>query len=141
MEGWLAQSTARSRFTVVLLLLFAAIAVLLSATGLYGVTASYVALSRRSIGIRVALGAEPRQAAGRVFARAALMVGGGLVAGVAVSLALARVIQGLLFRVQPSEPLVYLAVSLVLALVVLAACAVPAWRAATVDPVEALRCE
>ena len=141
MEGWLAESTARSRFTVVLLLVFAAIAVLLSATGLYGVTASYVALSRRSIGIRAALGAEPRQAVGRVFARAGVMAGTGLVVGLLASLALARVIQGMLFEVEPAEPAVYLAVSLVLAVVVLAACAIPAWRAATIDPAEALRCE
>ena len=141
MEGWLSESTARSRFTVVLLLVFAAIALLLSATGLYGVTDSYVALSRRGIGIRVALGAGPRQAVGRVFTRAGVMAGSGLVAGLAASLATARVIRGMLFQVAPAEPAVYLAVSLVLALVVLGACAVPAWRAATVDPAEALRCE
>ena len=141
MKGWLAQSMARSRFAVVSLLVFAAIALLLSATGLYGVTASYVALSRRSIGIRMALGAVPRQAIGRVFARVGAMTGGGLVVGLVASLALARVIEGMLFQVRPTEPVVYLAVSLVLALVVLAASALPAWRAATVDPVEALRCE
>ena len=141
MKGWLDQTMARSRFAVVSLLVFAAVALLLSATGLYGVTASYVALSRRNIGIRVALGAEPRQAVGRVLTRAGLMAGGGLVVGLAASLALARVIQDVLFQVEPMEPLVYVAVSLVLALVVLAASAVPAWRAATVDPVEALRCE
>jgi hypothetical protein len=141
MKGWVAQSMARSRFAVVSLLVFAAIALLLSATGLYGVTASYVALSRRSIGIRVALGAVPRQAMGRVFARVAGMTGGGLVVGLMASLALARLTEGMLFQVRPTEPMVYLAVSLVLALVVLAASAVPAWRAATVDPVVALRCE
>ncbi len=141
MRGWLAESTARSRFTVVLLSVFAAIALLLSATGLYGVTSSYVAVSRRSIGIRVALGARPRQAMARVLARAGLMAGGGLVAGLAASLGSARVIQGMLFQVEPSEPATYLTVSLVLVMVVLAACAVPAWRAATVDPAVALRYE
>jgi predicted permease len=141
MREWVARSMARSRFAVVSLLVFAAIALLLSATGLYGVTASYVALSRRSIGIRVALGADPRQAMGRVFARVGAMAGGGLAVGLLVSLALARVVEGMLFQVEPGEPVVYLAVSFVLALVVLAASAVPAWRAATLDPVEALRCE
>jgi putative ABC transport system permease protein len=141
MRGWLSETMARSRFTSVLLAAFAAIALLLSATGLYGVTSSYVAVSRRSIGIRVALGAKPRQAMGRVFARAGWMAGGGLVAGLAVALASARVIHGMLFQVEPAEPATYLTVMLVLALVVVAACAVPAWRAATVDPAVALRYE
>jgi putative ABC transport system permease protein len=141
MRGWVAQSLARSRFAVVSLLVFAGIALLLSAMGLYGVTASYVAVGRRSIGIRMALGALPRQAFGRVLARAVAMAGGGLVVGLLASLALARVIKGMLFQVEPGEPVVYLAVSLVLAVVVLAGGALPAWRAATVDPVQALRCE
>ncbi|MGD8897522.1 MAG: ABC transporter permease [Acidobacteriota bacterium] len=141
MRGWLSESTARSRFTAVLLCAFAAIALLLSATGLYGVTSSYVAVSRRSIGIRMALGATPREALRRVFAGAGWMAGTGLVAGLGASLALARVIRGMLFGVETSEPATYLGVSLVLALVVLAACAVPAWRAATVDPAVALRYE
>ena len=141
MRGWLSESTARSRFTVMLLCSFAVIALLLSATGLYGVTSSYVAVSRRSIGIRLALGARPRQAMGRVFARAGWMAGTGLVTGLAVSLALARVVHGMLFQVEPAEPATYLTVMLVLALVFLAACAVPAWRAATVDPAVALRYE
>jgi predicted permease len=141
MRGWLSESTARSRFTVVLLCVFAAIALVLSATGLYGVTASHVAVSRRSIGIRMALGARPRQAMGRVFARAGWMAGAGLVAGLAASLALTRVVHGMLFQVEPTEPATYLAVALVLGLVVLAASAVPAWRAAAIDPAVALRYE
>jgi putative ABC transport system permease protein len=141
MRGWLSESTARSRFTVVLLCVFAAIALVLSATGLYGVTSSYVAVSRRSIGIRMALGARPRQAMGRIFARAGLMAGTGLVAGLAASLASARVVHGMLFQVGPTEPVTYLIVSLLLALVILAACTVPAWRAATIDPAVALRYE
>jgi putative ABC transport system permease protein len=141
MRGWLAESTARSRFTVVLLCAFAVIALVLSATGLYGVTAGYVALSRRSIGIRMALGAGPRQAIGRVFARAGVMAGGGLVAGLLASVALARVVQGMLFQVEPAAPATYAAVVALLTLVVLVACAVPAWRAATVQPAVALRHE
>jgi len=109
--------------------------------GLYGVTASYVALSRRSIGIRMALGAVPRQAFGWVLARAAAMAGGGLVVGLVVSLALARLIEGMLFQVEPAEPVIYVAVSLVLALVILAGSVLPARRAAAVDPAQALRCE
>jgi putative ABC transport system permease protein len=141
MRGWLAESTARSRFTVVLLCAFAVIALVLSATGLYGVTAGYVAMSRRSIGIRVALGAGPRQAIGRVFARAGLMAGSGLVVGLLASVALAQVIRGMLFQVQPAAPVTYLGVVLLLAFVVLVACAIPAWRAATIDPAAALRHE
>ena len=113
-RGWLAESTARSRFTVVLLCAFAVIALVLSATGLYGVTAGYVAMSRRSIGIRAALGASPRQAVGRVFARAGVMAGTGLVAGLLASLALARVIRGMLFQVQPAAPVTYLGVVVLL---------------------------
>jgi ABC-type antimicrobial peptide transport system permease subunit len=105
------------------------------------VTAGYVALSRRSIGIRMALGAGPRQAIGRVFARAGVMAGGGLVAGLLASVALARVVQGMLFQVEPAAPATYAAVVALLTLVVLVACAVPAWRAATVQPAVALRHE
>jgi putative ABC transport system permease protein len=141
MQGWLSESTSRSRFTVVLLSVFAGIALLLAATGLYGVTSGYVAMSRRSIGIRLALGANPRQAMGRIFTRAALMAGAGVIAGLVASFALSQVVRGLLFQVEPAEPATYAAVVLVLALVVLGATAIPAWRAATIDPAVALRHE
>jgi hypothetical protein len=141
MKGRISESTARSRFTAALLCAFATIALVLSATGLYGVTAGFVTQSTRDIGIRVALGASPRQAMGRVLARAGLMVGSGLVAGLALSLGTARMIQAMLFQVEPTEPSTYVAVVLVLGLVALAASAVPAWRAARIDPAVALRYE
>jgi putative ABC transport system permease protein len=141
MKGWLAQSTARSRLTAVLLCVFASIALVLSAMGLYGVTAAFVATRSRDIGIRAALGARPHQAMARVFASAALMAGTGLVAGLAGSLAAARMVRGMLFQIEPTEPVVLLTVLAVLTLAVTAACAVPAWRAARIDPAVTLRCE
>jgi putative ABC transport system permease protein len=141
MKGWISQSTARSRFTAVLLCIFAAIALLLSATGLYAVTAGFVAMRSRDIGIRCALGARPHQAAARVSAVAGTMVGAGLVSGVVVSLWMARAVRGILFGIEPTEPSTYLVVLAVLAMAVTGACAVPAWRASRIDPAVTLRCE
>jgi putative ABC transport system permease protein len=141
MKGWIAQSTARSTFSAALLCVFASIALLLSATGLYAVAAGFVAMRSRDIGIRCALGARPHQAAARVFAAAGTMVGAGLVAGVAVSLGMARAVRGILFGIEPTEPSTYLVVLAVLAMAVMGACAVPAWRASRIDPAVTLRCE
>lgn len=141
MKGWISQSTSRSRFTAVLLCVFAGIALLLSATGLYAVTAGFVAMRTRDIGIRCALGARPHQATARVLAASGIMTGTGLVAGLAASLGTARVVKNILFRIEPTEPLTCLAVLAVLALAVMGASAVPAWRASRIDPAVTLRCE
>jgi len=140
-EQALFEQVAEPRLYTLLLGIFAAVATLLAAVGIYGVV-SYMAVQRtREVGIRIALGAQSADVF-RLFLREAL---GLAVVGVAVGLALAagatRLLSGMLFGVRPTDPLTYLAVSALLALVVLAASAVPARRAARTNPMEALRQE
>jgi len=141
MQGWLSASTADVSFTAYLLGTFAAIALLLAATGIYGVMAYIVTERTREIGIRVALGAGPASVMRWVLIKGLLMAGSGLVVGLVASLLLARLMQSLLFEIGAMDPVTYLAVCFFLALVALAACAVPALRAVTSDPCTALRSE
>jgi putative ABC transport system permease protein len=118
---------------------FAAIAALLAGLGLYGVLAHTVLQQRREIGIRMALGATGREVVSHVLRNAGLMIVFGLVTGVAGAAAATRVLSGLLFGVSPLDPAVVLSAGGVMALVGLAAAAVPASRAARIDPIEMLR--
>jgi putative ABC transport system permease protein len=141
MAAYLAQSVAQRRFNMLLLAVFAGLALLLAAIGIYGVISYSVAQRQREVGIRMALGARP----GHVLAlivrqgmRPALI---GLVAGTFVAAGLTRFMRSLLFQVSANDPLVYIGVALVLALVAAAACFIPARRAAYLDPVVTLRSE
>ena len=120
---------------------FAALAALLAGLGLYGVLAHSVVQQRREIGIRMALGASRREVVGYVLTRAGGMVALGLVAGLAGAMAFGKVMMGLLFEVSPLDPAVLVSAAGVMALVGLAAAALPASRAARVDPTTALRAE
>jgi putative ABC transport system permease protein len=132
---------ARPRFTMLLIVGFAAAALLMAAIGLYGVIAFSVAQSTREIGVRVALGAQYRDVLHLVMRRGALLVGSGLVVGIVSALVLGRFVASLLYGVTPSDPATLLAVTLFLAAVALLATYLPACRATRVDPMVALKAE
>jgi ABC-type antimicrobial peptide transport system permease subunit len=133
--------TAATRFYLTLLAIFAALAVLLAAVGIYGVVAFIVAHRSREIGMRLALGAHIHEVFRLIVwqgVRPALI---GLTAGVLGGIAAGRVIAGLLFGVQPHDPLTFAAVTTLLLGVVVLACIVPAGRASRIPPAAALRGE
>ncbi len=132
-------STARQNFNVLLLSLFAGIALLLAAVGIYGVLSYTVEQRTQEIGIRAALGASRRDTLGLVLRQTLRTALAGIVSGIAASLALTRLMRAQLFGVTPSDPLTFTMVPLVLVAVAVAAAYVPAQRAARVDPVVALR--
>jgi putative ABC transport system permease protein len=134
-------SVSRERFSAALLAAFASVAVLLAAVGIYGVMAYAVACRRRELGIRAALGATPRQLYSIVLRHGLTLtlIGGAI--GLAGSLAAVRALSGLLFGVSGADPVTLTAVGLLLSVVSLTACSLPARRAARVDPVVTLRSE
>jgi putative ABC transport system permease protein len=135
------RATTLPRFSAVLLVTFAGLALLLAGLGLYGVLAHGVARRTREIGVRMAIGARPRDIV-RLFGREGLELSGlGLALGLLLSLALARLLRPLLFGVAPHDPLTLAAVALLLFAVAAGACALPARRAARVDPARALRAD
>jgi ABC-type antimicrobial peptide transport system permease subunit len=132
-------AVAGRRFSLVLIAVFGAAALLLATLGLYGLIAYLVAQRTREIGIRMALGATPRDLVRLIVTRGALLAAGGCAAGLAVSLILSRLVRGLLFGVSPTDPVVLGSVALVTIAASVAASCIPAWRAARVDPLESLR--
>ena len=129
------------RVSARLVTLFASLALLLAAVGLYGVLAYLVVQRTRTIGIRMALGASARRVAAAVMARGLKLAAAGIVAGVAAALWAAGLVSSFLFEVAPRDPLSFAAVAAILAAVACAAGLLPAWRAARVDPIVALRDE
>jgi putative ABC transport system permease protein len=134
-------SVAQRRLTMVLLSVFAALALLLSAVGIYGVISYSVSQRTQEIGIRMALGAQRAAVLRMVIGQAMGLAAIGVVAGAAGAWALTRLMQKLLFGVTASDPLTFGAVSLLLAFVAALAASVPGLRATRVDPVIALRSE
>ena len=132
-------SLAPSRLTTTLLAIFAALALIITATGLAGVIAYTVSQRTREIGIRMALGAAQRGVLGLILRQGLVLVIIGLVLGIGGALAVSRVMEGLLFGVGASDPLTFVAVAVVLLAVATVACLVPARRATTIDPLVALR--
>jgi ABC-type antimicrobial peptide transport system permease subunit len=118
---------------------FAFIAALLSAIGLYGVVGYSVTRQRRELGIRMALGARPRELVSHVLRSALAMIAAGLLFGAAGAFVLTRVLRSLLFEVSPLDPLAFIAAGICMALIGLVAGFFPASRAARVDPVATLR--
>jgi putative ABC transport system permease protein len=141
MAGRLSDSLWRSRFTTLLLGVFAAAALLLAAVGLYGVVSNAVGARRREIGIRMALGATQHSVLAMVLKQGMGLVLAGALIGMAASAALTRVMSALLWGVSATDPLTYAGALGVLLAAAVCATAAPAWRAARVDPLEALRYE
>jgi ABC-type antimicrobial peptide transport system permease subunit len=141
LEHALALSLAQERFSIQLMSVFAALAAILAALGIYGVLAYLVDQRRRELGIRIALGAARGNVLALVVRQGSIPVAIGVAAGIAGAFALTGVLKSLLFEVSATDPLIFAAITLGLIAVSLVAMVVPARRAAGVDPLEALRHE
>ena len=135
------KSMARTSFTLIMLAVAGAMALLLGVVGIYGVIAYSVSQRRREIGIRMALGAQQPMVTGMFVRHGLFLAGIGVVCGLAVAIAAMRLMSSLLFHVNPIDPITYTAVSAGLVATAFLASYLPSRRAATVDPVEALRAE
>jgi putative ABC transport system permease protein len=141
MEKTVADTIASERFSMMLLGVFAALALALAAIGIYGVLSYMVGQRTREIGVRMALGAQQLDVLRLVMKNGMQMTGLGLLIGLAAAFGLTRLMASLLFGVKPSDPLTFIAVALLLGVIAMLACYVPANRAMKVDPIEALRQE
>jgi len=141
MNDWLAQFLAQPRFRAVLLSIFGVLGLVLSSIGIFGVLSQSVTQRRREIGIRVALGAQHGDTVRLVLREALTLTAIGIVLGVAAALTLTRAISSLLYGVSAADPLTLAAVALLIFVVALLACYLPARRATRVDPIVALRYE
>jgi predicted permease len=141
MDNVLSQSIGARRFSAVLTGVFAALALVLAAVGIYGVMGYMVGKRTNEVGIRMALGAQRKDVLRLLMREGALLSGTGILIGIVGSLALSQLLRGLLFDVKPMDPATFTAVALALFAVAMLACFVPARRAMRVDPVSALRCE
>ena len=139
MEDVVNRSVGQRRFQLGIMSVFAASALLVSCLGIYGVVSYSVARRRNELGVRLALGASRSRLLGLVIRQGMTPVVVGLLAGVAVALLVSRAIRGLLFEVQPSDPTTIAGVTIVLLVVGILACLIPARRAAAIDAVAALR--
>ena len=134
-------ATARTRFTMLLLGLASAIALVLGAVGIYGVMAYGVSVRQREIGVRMALGARPGDVSWMISRQGMLLAGVGIVIGLGASVALTRFLRGLLYDVSPMDPVALIGAAVSLLGVTLLASWLPARRAAAVDPANALRAD
>ena len=141
MRDRLTTSLARPRFAAVVLGVFAAVALVLAAVGVYGVIAALVRQRTQEIGIRLALGAQPGEVRSMVMRRGLALAGAGVAAGLAASLAATRVLGAELYGVHPADPVTMMAAALALLAAAALACGVPARAASRVDPLTALRAE
>ena len=141
MDEVLAHSLAPRKLSMVLLEIFASLALVLSCVGIYGVISYLVGARTREIGVRVALGAQRGDILRLVLGEGARMALIGVATGIAASLALIRLIASQLFGVSAHDPLTFVASAIALTLVALLACYIPARRAMRIDPMVALRCE
>ncbi len=133
------RSTSSQQIAVLLLGVLGGLALLLAAIGLYGVMSYAVSQSTRELGLRMAVGARPVDLFRLVISRGLALTAGGIFLGAAAALGLTRLIGDLLYKVNPRDPLAFGSAFLVMTIVSLAACFLPAWRATRIDPVRALR--
>jgi ABC-type antimicrobial peptide transport system permease subunit len=141
MTQWLSGSLARRRFAMLALGLFAGVAMLLAAVGIYGVMSYTMAQRTREIGVRVALGAQRRDVLSLVIRQAVNLGLIGTAIGLVGCLAVTRLVASLLYRISPSDPWTLAGASMLLVIVTILASWLPAQRAAKIDPIEALRHE
>jgi ABC-type antimicrobial peptide transport system permease subunit len=141
MEQRLANTTTSRRMNTALLGSFAGVALLLAVVGIYGVMSYAVTQRRREIGVRVALGAQKSDVLGLIIHGGLRLTLLGVAIGLAGAFALTRYLSSLLYSVKATDPLTFISVALILLLVALLACWLPARRAARVDPMVALRSE
>ena len=141
LEEVVGDSMAARRFTMVLLAVFAGLALLLSSIGIYGVISYVVGQRTNEIGIRIALGAQQRDVLRLMLGEGMKMALIGVAIGIAVALGLTHLMVNILFGVSATDPLTFLGVATLLVVVALVACWIPARRATRVDPLVALRYE
>jgi putative ABC transport system permease protein len=141
MEQALSRSVAARRFSMILLSVFATLALVLAAVGIYGVISYSVAQRTREVGIRMALGAQTTAVLTVIVRDGLKLVVSGVLVGLVGAFMLSRLLTTLLFGVTPTDAVTYATVALILVGVALAACYIPARRAAKVDPLVALRFE
>ena len=133
------RTTAVQRVAATMLAVFGGLALLLAGVGLYAIMSYSVSQSKRELGLRMALGAEAPALLRMVMSKGMTLTFGGLAVGAVASLALSRLIVGMLYKVSPYDPLAFGSAFLVMAVAAAAACMLPAWRATRTDPVRALR--
>jgi ABC-type antimicrobial peptide transport system permease subunit len=139
MDDVIAQSVATPRLNMLLLAVFAALALALSAIGLYGVVAYSVAQRTQEIGVRIAIGAERLDVVRLILREAAVIAAAGVAVGILAALMLSNVMRSLLFGITPRDPVTFIVCGAALLVVALVASAIPAVRATRVEPVSALR--
>jgi len=139
LDNVIGRSAATTRFLTFLLVFFAALALTLGAVGVFGVTAWTVARRAPEFGVRLALGASRRHVLATAVLRGITPIAIGLGAGLSAAILATRLLESLLFGVRPADPLTFIAVALLLALVATAALVAPAWRATRIDPLAVLR--
>jgi predicted permease len=141
MEQRVNESLARRRFSMLLLGVFASVALALATIGIYGVMAYLVNQGTRELGIRIALGASQRNIQSLVVRQGMALAVSGVTIGLVAAFLLTRLIRSLLFGVQATDPITFLGISLLLALIAMLASFIPAQRASRIDPMVSLRCD
>jgi ABC-type antimicrobial peptide transport system permease subunit len=141
MEEIISESLSTQRFSMILLGVFAAVALILASIGIYGVISYLVGQRTHEIGVRIALGARRWDVLSLILSQGAKLTLIGVLIGVAASLGLTKLMARMLYGVSASDPFTFFGVAILLSLVALAACYIPTRRAMRVDPMVALRCE
>ena len=141
LENVLQRTTGQPRFRAILITAFAGVALVLAAVGIYGLISYSVAQRIPEIGVRLALGSTPAEVAGLIVRQGLLLALGGVALGLVGALAATRVIQGVLFSVSATDPMVYTSLAALLLVIAALACYIPARRAMKIDPLTALRAE